>query len=44
MNSWAAASRAARSICSRVAPGLPKAMFDAMLARNKKLSWKTNPT
>ncbi len=38
MKSWAWASRAAVSICSRVASGTPKAMFSAMVREKRKTS------
>ncbi len=42
--SYAPISRAARSTSSRVAPGLPMAMFSATVPENRKDSWVTITT
>ncbi len=43
MKSCACAIRAARSTSSRVASGLPNAMFSAAVAEKRNVSWNTRP-
>ncbi|MNS42606.1 hypothetical protein D3C72_749890 [compost metagenome] len=41
MSSWTQAMRATRSISSRLASGLPRAMLAAMVVEKRKGSWGT---